>query len=200
MIDLTPTGRESFAFNINAAGHIAGDCSMTTPPTHACLWVDGAILDLDLTGGSAIALNDYDTVVGDYLVDAPANNYHPSLWRSSGEFVDLGLLAGDNSGMAEAINNAEQVVGYSQGGSMGSRGFLWENGTIYDLNDLLLDGEGWKLGTAYDINELGQIVGVGTNPSGEQCGYLLTPVPEPATLSLLAVGGLMALVRRRRRK
>ena len=54
------------------------------------------------------------------------------------------------------------------------------------------------LNEAHGINDSGQIAGYGTI-GGQQHAFLLTltPTPEPASLSLLALGG-MALFRRAR--
>ncbi len=40
-------------------------------------------------------------------------------------------------------------------------------------------------------------VGTGFSPSGQRHAFLLTPIPEPATLPLLALGGVVVMVRRR---
>jgi probable HAF family extracellular repeat protein len=57
-----------------------------------------------------------------------------------------------------------------------------------NLNDLLdPSGAGWTLRDAIAINDAGQIVGYGTSPPGAQHGFLLTPVPEPPTLALVAL-------------
>lgn len=59
---------------------------------------------------------------------------------------------------------------------------------------------GIVLRDASAINDQGQIVGWGMR-NGRQVGYVLTPVPEPHTVFLIA-GGLAALAlssRRRRR-
>jgi hypothetical protein len=68
---------------------------------------------------------------------------------------------------------------------------------MVDLNSLISPTSGWVLEQANAINDNGQIVGFGTI-DGETHGFLLTPVPEPGSLSLLAVGGV-ALLRRRSR-
>jgi hypothetical protein len=68
-------------------------------------------------------------------------------------------------------------------------------------DDYRLDLMGWKLTNAFGVSSDGKtIVGRGIRPDGMWDGwiaYLDEPAPEPATLSLLALGGL-ALFRRRR--
>ena len=56
-----------------------------------------------------------------------------------------------------------------------------------NLNSLIDPGSGWGLYSAQAINDNGQIVGYG-NFAGQTEAFLLTPVPEPATMSLLAMG------------
>src|SRR5437016_1723317 len=51
--------------------------------------------------------------------------------------LDLGLLPGDDFSFARDINNAGQIVGTSYGDSgASSRAFIWENGTMKDLETL----------------------------------------------------------------
>jgi hypothetical protein len=51
-------------------------------------------------------------------------------------------------------------------------------------------GVGWTLETAYDINNAGQFSGTGWL-QGVRHGFILTPVPEPGTLLLFGLGGLL---------
>jgi len=69
--------------------------------------------------------------------------------------------------------------------------------STFHLNNLISPDSGWTLKDATAINDNGQIVGYGDDGSGQARAFLLTPVPEPATLLLLALGGL-AVIRRRR--
>jgi hypothetical protein len=58
---------------------------------------------------------------------------------------------------------------------------------MLDLNGLIDPNSGWQLYAAYGINDSGQIVGTGTF-AGFSRAYLLTPVPEPATIGALGLG------------
>ena len=54
-----------------------------------------------------------------------------------------------------------------------------------DLNNDIRSDSGWTLEDALGINDTGQIVGYGTNPSGQMDAFVLTPIPEPGLLALL---------------
>ena len=71
-------------------------------------------------------------------------------------------------------------------------------GTI-DLNNLIDPNSGWALAEATAINETGQIVGNGFVGS-QYRSFLLTPVPLPAALPLMACGlvGLLGIAARTR--
>jgi len=58
------------------------------------------------------------------------------------------------------------------------------------VNDYGIDLNGWTLVEALGISEDGNtIVGYGSNPQGITEGWIVT-IPEPATLSLLVLGGI----------
>jgi probable HAF family extracellular repeat protein len=109
---------------------------------------------------------------------------------------DLGTFGG-TGGNAFGINNKGQVVGdASTAGNAAQLAFLYSDGTMRDLNTLLTPGSGWTLREADAINDNGDIVGWGTNPSGQIHAFLLTLVPEPGSFSLLLLGGAALLFRR----
>jgi probable HAF family extracellular repeat protein len=96
---------------------------------------------------------------------------------------DLGTLPGGTSSFAFGLNDSGQVVGDSYNASGQPHAFVWQNGTMSDLNDLIPPGSGWVLGNATAINNAGQIVGVGSH-NGQGRAFLLTPdssgLPTPA--------------------
>ena len=104
------------------------------------------------------------------------------------------------------INELDQVVGTSfLAGDAITHGFLYSEGVMYDLNDLIISGSGvtnidigaYEYQTGNPINDLGQIAANGII-GGQQHALLLTPTPEPASAALLLGGGALLVGRRRR--
>jgi len=92
---------------------------------------------------------------------------------------DLGTLGGSWTD-ARGINDAGQIVGaaLTPGGGH-SIALLWQEGVVYDLNDLLVGNPGWELHGGNAINEAGQIAGCGLNPDGDSHALLLNPLAGP---------------------
>ena len=112
--------------------------------------------------------------------------------------TDLGLLYADTAGTAYSINAKGQAVGVtvpcarvklddSCDGPI-YHSFLWENGSIVDLQSLLLPDSGMTLDCpsaggrgcvgAYNINDRGEIAGQGVLSNGETRAFLLIPCDE----------------------
>ena len=122
----------------------------------------------------AYGLNNRGQVVGfsemaDYAV-------HAFLWDADTGMTDIGTIADYWGREALAINTAGQVIGVvydDQGGNM--RPFLYADGVMHDLNDLIPAGSGWVLRNASAINNAGMIVGNGKlNEAGR--AFMLVPL------------------------
>jgi probable HAF family extracellular repeat protein len=153
------------------------------------------MLDLGTLGGrgsQGFGINASGHVAG--LSLSAAGIYRPFLY--DGTMHDLGTLGG-SGGRAYGINSHGQVTGSADTtGDLTSRAFLYTTGSgMVDLNSLIPPLSGWVLDNARGINDAGQITGDGVI-RGELHAFLLTPVPEPATLALIALG-LPLLISRR---
>jgi probable HAF family extracellular repeat protein len=79
---------------------------------------------------------------------------------------------------ALGVNNRGQVVGVSFGGAPGVRAFLWDDGQLWNLNDLA-DVAPNVLQSAQHINDAGQITGrVLFAATGEILVFVATPRPR----------------------
>ncbi|HNQ24049.1 MAG TPA: hypothetical protein PKK06_13260 [Phycisphaerae bacterium] len=205
-------GYSSVAHGINDAGQVVGAAEKpgSPVPLHAFVVTpeNGVWYRDDDSDGINDLMSDLKTLPGHDISQAYDINVHGDIVGASytfgvqdirafiyrhGEMQNLGTLDGDSS-IAYAINQQRQVVGYSKTAAGVGHGFLWQNGVMVDLNDLLPPGTGWEIIMASDINDLGWIAGTGVGPNGEAHGILL--IPEPAALALLLPGCLLLTARR----
>jgi hypothetical protein len=123
--------------------------------------------------GKAVAINEAGVVVGDVHNHAFVYDSRTKTIKLLGEGTVQGKAGG--ASYAYDINNANQVVGYSES-LIGSRraATLWEAGKAHDLNKLVPASSGWNFEFAKSINDKGQILVMGTL-NGFQRAALLTP-------------------------
>jgi probable HAF family extracellular repeat protein len=167
---------------INNAGQIIG----FNNDGSAFLNSNGTITNLG--SNRPYGINNSGQVVGYCSLNGNAFLY------SNGETSYLGL------GTATAINKVGLIVGYFDGGySPGTDAFIYSNGVMTDLNSLIDPASGWTLVEALGINDEGDIVGGGFSPAGGYDAFILEPVPEPASISLLGIGLIAIILRGRNR-
>jgi probable HAF family extracellular repeat protein len=144
--------------------------------SHAFMWKDGTLKDLDtLPGGDysfAAAINQGGQIVGtseNNQIDPASGNpeFHAVLWQDD-KILDLGTLGGTASFAAtlndrgqvigEALNNVSDplsILGSGDGTTFTqTRAFLWQNGKMTDLGTL-----GGPDSWAMFVNDRGQIAG-----------------------------------------
>ena len=101
---------------------------------------------------------------------------HAFLWTRETGMQDLGTLPDDFLSVApccRTVNERRQVVGFSIGPA-GPRAFLWQDGMMRDLNDLV-PGSPLYLLFAQAINSRGEIAGIGVTSSGELHAFMASP-------------------------
>jgi probable HAF family extracellular repeat protein len=206
-VQVLPTfggGPEATAHDVNDAGVIVGAADVRLRGfSHAFLW-DGTLHDLGALGGDlswASAVNDQGQVVGGWSME-PGSVSRGFLYDGA-TMRDLGTFGGDRGGAID-INNRGQILGSSytrgfEGAPDVRRAFLYEDGTAYDLNDLIDARLGSRLEDAVAINDFGQIVASGY-VNNQRHYYFLTPVPEPSLLVSALVGAVPFVSSRRRRR
>jgi probable HAF family extracellular repeat protein len=145
--DINPNGAQfSSASGINEAGDIAAivnNQSYLISPTGLATQIVGGYLS------GTTAINEQDSLAG-YIFSSSMQAF----LSINGKMTLLGTLGGQDSS-ATAMNDANQVVGYSKVASnTASHAFLYSDGVMIDLGTL-----GGQNSTAVAINALGQVVG-----------------------------------------
>jgi probable HAF family extracellular repeat protein len=199
-------GDYSTAQAINNAGQIVGTSyNAHNAEQRATQWIGNVATELSSPDGSwtgGHAINDAGVIVG--------RMNDPVLWIG-GVMTPLDTLGGTplnvyaTNTLAWSINNAGQVVGFSQTLDHAQHATLWDGTGIVDLNQFLSSDDvnaGWELVEARDINNSGIIVGTASNKlTGVSSAFVLTPstVPEPSTwlLTLSGLIGSLAITRHR---
>ena len=182
-------GYSSVAANPGACFRPGGNVGVGDPNCHQFVWDKGKLTDLntETKGGnpiSAKALSDSGEVVGG--AEFPGPIFDAYLWRK-GVARDLGAVDDDCFSEAFAINSRDQIVGQSLSCvSNFFRPFLWENGSIVDLNALAGPNSSLQLVEAFAINDRGEIGGIGVPPgcgNDAACGraFVLIPVCADGT-------------------
>ena len=187
MIDLGSLGGTvTFGNWLSQHGEIVGQSNLAGDQTyHPFLWSNGVFKDLGTLGGdfgNALWVNEAGVVVG-WATNQNNQNLFAFIWNH-GMMSSLGALGTDPCSIAWANNDSGDIVGSSSAecnfvGTMSDEhAFLWRNGKMYDLNDLIPAGGNLTLVEPHYINERGQITGNGVLPNGDLHAFLLTPCDD----------------------
>jgi probable HAF family extracellular repeat protein len=165
----------------------------------ACKWTQsGQMIGLGLLSGStnskAHAISDDGKIVGQSYWGSRNEAF---LWTEQSGMIGLGYLSGGNSSWAKDISaDGKTVIGLSYT-NLGTEAFVWDsqngmrNLRLVLQQDYNLNLTGWILDWAQSISADGTvIVGRGTNPLGQREAWVAT-IPEPATLLLIGLGGMV---------
>lgn len=176
---------DGVAFGINNHGLAVGYSGTCTAANFAVVWENDAatpLADLGTPGAIAYAINGHNQIVGQ-AVNSEGTAL-AAIWENN-TVRSLGvLLPGDAAAFATSINNRGQVVGSSFDSSANwSHGLIWENGRMFDLNQLFPARSNLYVISASNINESGQIAGMAVEMAGPNAGtivhsFLATPVHE----------------------
>jgi len=180
---------------LNERGQVIGEMTLADEQrTHPFFWDGKKLIDLGTFGGdhaNANSLNNKGEVVGQSSYAASCPNpeagqiTHAYLWRN-GIKTDLGTFPGidplNESSTAWWINSKTQIVGIAATCDFSVFGaFLWEKGSMVDLNTLIPADSPLRLFLGTYIDDRGEITGFGVLPNGDQHAFLLIPCGEETT-------------------
>jgi probable HAF family extracellular repeat protein len=183
MTDLTlPLGPQAIAEAINDFSQITGWMGDAPQSSHCFLWSESAVIDLGPVpgggGGRGVAVGRNGLVSGWGTIQPSGggpSQARSSQWRN-GRAIDLGMLPNGQHMRARGGNNFATVGYCDRPTEFGDRGFLYQNGALIDLSDLVVRR---VIGFAQDVNNAGQILAEGTRDGGPTQVTLLSPFAQP---------------------
>jgi len=185
-----PLGPNSDARAVNDRGQVAGWMGSGSTVSSASAFVldlpTGRVTDLghlpDGTG-AAYGINNIGEVVGSGVMPDPGGSGLTSraIRWSDGRMLILGVLPGFGLSAAQDINDSSEIVGQCwnippNGNSEAA--FIWRDGVMTALNDLIPPELGIEIKIAYAIDDEGRITGKARDSRGDVVAVRLTPVPS----------------------
>jgi len=180
MVDMgTLGGTLGYPNWLNDSGQAVGQSNLAGDTKyHPFVWQKGkSMQDLGTLGGdsgTAMWINNTGEIVGGAWTTGN-RAFHAVLWKN-GNAHDLGVLTGYKHSLAYSINSKGQIVGCATNdlNTGCTQGFLWENGTMFDLNKLIPPNT-TRLSMPLNINDAGEIATWGELQSSFTHAVLLIP-------------------------
>ena len=190
MTIIEPTyGPKSAGRDVSESGAVVGWMGTAVGiDSHAFLFEKGDVSDLGLAPETfatwAKGVNNLGEVLvrGEFDEKEPTDRINGSFLLRDGKFIDLGHLPGYDVIAGIDLNDQSQIVGLQRAVQIGNDpdiGFIWQDGMMRNLNDLIDPEAGLTIRRAEGINQMGQITGRGINDSGDVVAFVLTPIEPP---------------------
>ncbi len=183
-----PGTSHSVATGINAAGVVVGWYDSGASMRAFVRDANGVLSDLPRPPGTptqALSVSASGLIAGTATTGWQSSAV---LW-AEGQMRVLGALGNGPGSSGMSVNFRGDVVGASSNGTFvcpggsyctwASRGFLYRDGMMFDLNDLVPADSGYVIEGAIAINDVGQIVVAATRAGAGSSALLLTPTLSP---------------------
>ena len=150
--------------------------------------------DLGVGYGWATAISNNGQVAGNLNVITSNGSYQEAYIDSNGVITPLGTMNYEDS-TAQGVNDSGEVVGdfYSTTVDMPASAYVYDNGTMYNLNDLVVGAAGYGITDVYGINDSGQILAEARIPSMYPIEEAVVLTPTSIPLPTAVLEGLSAL-------
>ena len=173
-----PLGR---AYDVNENNQAVG--SIDDGIIKAAYWnASGEVTELPVGGSTfseAYSINNSRWVVGTYLPISGSKKEDLQQNQPVRKAETLFSVASPFSEDASQQSGGMESARTATSANNNLRAFLWQGGTLVDLNDIIDPNSGWVLLEAKSINNAAQITGIGLL-NGQQQAFLLSPTNNKA--------------------